>query len=272
MKPTTGYSLYGVARDIPEAIKRDVRRECGCGCVIDGKMIVAYDHFDPQFHLLKYQHESAGIALLCPDCHHRKNGSSPQLTDAQVKKHKERPYALRKGKATYPQFFLPPGPERFRIGEVVLKGNELILQTKNQVWLRIKQPTEDFEPVLVDTFLNLEHGNPLLHLSDNVLTAFPSEHFDFVEKASSLKAYFDRKVILHLDRSDSRVMDVKYAETWIDGNYLQVQDSGIYINGHLIFGGGDFQIHATGTITLNLDLMLQSKLLGETFPGLDLIW
>ena len=60
---------HGLARDIPEDIKRQVRRECGNGCVLCGILPYDYEHFDPPFVDAK-EHRAEGIALLC-DRHHR---------------------------------------------------------------------------------------------------------------------------------------------------------------------------------------------------------
>lgn len=62
---------YGLSRDIPEAIKRAVRQNCGFGCVICGGAIVEYEHIDPEFARAR-QHHPDGIALLCPGCHAKK--------------------------------------------------------------------------------------------------------------------------------------------------------------------------------------------------------
>lgn len=59
---------HGLTRDIPEPIKRQVRRMCGFGCVVCGASIIEYEHVDPEFSDAR-EHSAANITLLCPQCH-----------------------------------------------------------------------------------------------------------------------------------------------------------------------------------------------------------
>ena len=62
---------HGLDRDIPDPIKRLVRQRCHFGCVICGRSIVEYEHFNPVFANAR-THEADGICLLCPNCHAKK--------------------------------------------------------------------------------------------------------------------------------------------------------------------------------------------------------
>jgi hypothetical protein len=62
---------FGLSRDIPEEIKRIVRKECGFGCVTCGRPVAQYDHFDPPFADAR-EHKAAGIALVCGACHDKR--------------------------------------------------------------------------------------------------------------------------------------------------------------------------------------------------------
>lgn len=61
-------SQRNVGRDIPEGIKREVRRRCGFGCVICGLPLYEYEHM-LEFAKIK-RHVATEITLLC-DRHHR---------------------------------------------------------------------------------------------------------------------------------------------------------------------------------------------------------
>lgn len=256
----SNYSYYGVERSIPETTKKQVRKECGYGCVIDGNMIVQYDHFDPEFVYLKGRHEAKGIALLCANCHVRKRGLNPTLTNEMVARYRANPYALQKKKASYPLFFLPPGPEFFRIGEVVLKGKELLLCVQERPWLSIMQPTDDAAPVRVSASFKLETGETLLELSQNELIAFPSDGFDYKEEAHMIAFTYRGESFLHLDRSDEKVMNVIRSSSYFRGFFIELKDSNIYVNGESVFGGGDLQIHCDNTMTFHLDKMYKDKI------------
>lgn len=63
-------NIHGLSRTIPENIKRQVRQECGFGCVICGLAIATYEHIDPLFKNAK-RHDPSKISYLCGSCHDR---------------------------------------------------------------------------------------------------------------------------------------------------------------------------------------------------------
>ena len=62
---------YGLDRQIPDGVKREVRQRCGFGCVLCASSIFDYEHFDPDFTRAR-EHRPEGITLLCPSCHAKK--------------------------------------------------------------------------------------------------------------------------------------------------------------------------------------------------------
>lgn len=62
---------FGLTRDIPEKVKREVRKRSGFGCVICGKAIYEYEHFDPDY-IDAFEHNPDGITLLCLEHHGKK--------------------------------------------------------------------------------------------------------------------------------------------------------------------------------------------------------
>lgn len=61
---------HGLSRPAPSPVRRQVRQECGFGCVICGASIYEYAHLDPPFRDAK-EHRPERMALLCPN-HHTK--------------------------------------------------------------------------------------------------------------------------------------------------------------------------------------------------------
>jgi hypothetical protein len=59
---------HGLARDIPDPIARQIRQQCGFGCVVCGSALYYYEHIDPEFKDAT-EHDPAKMALLCGDCH-----------------------------------------------------------------------------------------------------------------------------------------------------------------------------------------------------------
>jgi len=83
-------------RNIPEAIKREVRQRCGFGCVICGAPIYEYDHII-DWSIVK-KHEAKNITLLCPQHHTEK--TKGLLTREQVANSNMNPFSLQKGKVS----------------------------------------------------------------------------------------------------------------------------------------------------------------------------
>jgi hypothetical protein len=77
---------YGLSRDIPSDIKRQIRQRCGFGCVVCGCGIYEYHHFNPEFREARI-HEPDGIMLLCGTCHGKqyKGLFSRETIDAAAK-------------------------------------------------------------------------------------------------------------------------------------------------------------------------------------------
>lgn len=55
-------------RHIPAEIKREVRKNCGFGCVVCGSAFYEYEHFNPEYNEAII-HDPAGITLLCAKHH-----------------------------------------------------------------------------------------------------------------------------------------------------------------------------------------------------------
>lgn len=81
------------SRNIPEPMKREIRKRCGFGCVICGSIIYDYDHMLNDWSVIN-EHVAADITLLCPT-HHREK-TNGLLTRAQVEESNRNPFSLNK--------------------------------------------------------------------------------------------------------------------------------------------------------------------------------
>lgn len=95
-------NVYGLSRDIPTNIKRQVRQRDGFGCVFCAVPIIEYEHVDPTFAQAK-EHEVSGITLLCPTCHAKV--TKKQISKALVKEAMKKPAAMEKGHVGDQLFF-----------------------------------------------------------------------------------------------------------------------------------------------------------------------
>lgn len=67
---TTKKNKFGLPRDIPDAVKREVRRRSKFGCVICRAGVCDTEHFDPDFADAK-SHDPDGMCCLCTSCHRK---------------------------------------------------------------------------------------------------------------------------------------------------------------------------------------------------------
>jgi hypothetical protein len=107
---------YGLSRDISDPIKRQVRQECGFGCVCCGLAIMQYEHIDPEFHEAK-EHDPDKIACLCGACHDRV--TRRYWSKEKIKAARKNPYNVKRGKCH----------DAFDIGSpdpIVIIGNNLL--------------------------------------------------------------------------------------------------------------------------------------------------
>lgn len=108
---------HGLPRDIPAAVKREVRQRCGFGCVVCGLAIIQYEHIDPEFHEAK-EHDPEKITALCGACHDKVTRGV--WSKEKVIRHNEKPKCVSAGYAA----------DFFDIGEtlpiVVFGGSEWV--------------------------------------------------------------------------------------------------------------------------------------------------
>ena len=81
---------------IPEPIKRQVRQECGFGCILCGMPIFQYDH------IIRYSekpaHDTSNLALLCPNHHNEKTAG--RLSRERIDEARRAPFNATRGTTT----------------------------------------------------------------------------------------------------------------------------------------------------------------------------
>lgn len=73
---------FGLSRNIPSDVKREVRQKCGFGCVICHHAIIQYHHLSPGYANVRI-HDPNEIVLLCPT-HHQQ--ADKRLSDSYIRK------------------------------------------------------------------------------------------------------------------------------------------------------------------------------------------
>lgn len=84
---------FGLSRNVPNAVKQQLRQEAGFGCVCCGFGIYTYEHIIDFVNVDCHRPED--MALLCHQC--QAKVTRRQLSKATVKRAKENPKALEVG-------------------------------------------------------------------------------------------------------------------------------------------------------------------------------
>lgn len=154
---------YGLARAIPEGIKREVRQRCGFGCVICGIAFVQYEHVDPEYKDA-YRHEADKIALLCPSCHARV--TSRQWSKARVKLAMRSPRCLQDG-FTRDYFDFSDQFPALRFGGMLLRNCPTPIQVHGYPLFSIKPSEDPLMPFLFSGTFSDSEGEVSLRIVDN---------------------------------------------------------------------------------------------------------
>ena len=118
---------FGLSRVIPAEIKREIRQQCGFGCVICGLGIIQYEHVDPEFKDAK-KHDPANMTLLCPQCHSKV--TTKMWSKSRVKLAMRMPKCLQQGYSN--EFFdFPERNPSLIFGGVKLSNCKIPIQVAN---------------------------------------------------------------------------------------------------------------------------------------------
>ena len=154
---------YGLSRDIPEPIKREVRRRCGYGCVICGVAIVEYEHVRPDFSKAR-GHDPDGIALLCPYCHSKKTRNF--LSPRRVLEAMESPKAIENGFASSDLESSTKHPYVVFAG-MTLRNCRTPVEIRGFPLLRVEGSEVANSPILLSASFFDQRGRPSLFIRRN---------------------------------------------------------------------------------------------------------
>lgn len=154
---------YGLSRDIDAATRRKVRKRCGFGCVICGRVIVEYHHFAPEFKHAKV-HDSAGISLLCKNCH---GDVGAGIVSREAFLHfNANPMALRNGFASKGILYLSTASVPVMIGTARALA-PTVIKYEDQVLFGFSPPEVAGGPVRLSMRLTGPDGRDMLRITEN---------------------------------------------------------------------------------------------------------
>lgn len=159
----TTTNKYGLSRDIPDPIKRQVRQECGFGCVICGLAIVSYEHLDPVFSNAT-THDPQNIALLCEHCHSRitrKYWSKQKAIEAR-----KSPYCII-NKKCHDAFDINTPDAFIWLASNVFRNPSNLITINNEPILSFILPTSQSEPYKLNAKFYDDNNVLSLEISNN---------------------------------------------------------------------------------------------------------
>lgn len=154
---------HGLSRYIPSQIKKQIRQECGFGCVCCGGAIVTYEHIDPEFKDAT-EHDPKRMALLCGACHDKVTRGI--WSKDKIKSARSNPITFKRGFSK--DAFDISNPFVLHLGANSFQDVRTIVQTQEgEQWLFIDPPETYGAPYrLSGKFYDLS-GNLILHIDEN---------------------------------------------------------------------------------------------------------
>lgn len=272
--PTTevkGSNRFGIPRDIPSEIAKQVRSDCGFGCVVCGELLVHYDHFEPEFKHLEEEHNAQGIALLCPLHHAQRSGKTPVLSRKTMRKLRNEPFCKQQTSSLASNhFFALPGPSGIRLAttSVFKSKTKILVNGKPMIWFEIPENGALFQPIMFGLEIQNEDKTVLLAIEDNILKIIPPNGIDIKCEASTVTIWKDRKIILRMSREEStilnrslqvelanllgdhwesisskisqddlKVLRIERADIWFNGKHIEIKDDFVKVDGVVRFSG-----------------------------------
>ena len=216
---------YGLAREIPAVIKREVRQRDGFGCVFCAVPIIEYEHVDPIFVEAK-EHKTSGITLLCPTCHAKvtKNQISKEL----VKQAMTRPAALKGGQVGYELLFTQSHPIVV-VGGATFRECNIPIKFRNHEIISIRKEDDRY-------FLNANlwdrNGKQTLKIIDNEWITFNENIWDLTIIGNKITIHEkERLPALIFKIENNNIFKIERIDMVIDGCRISSNTNVLQVNG-----------------------------------------
>lgn len=251
----------GLPRYIPAHIRKVVRQRCGFGCVLCGKGIYNYEHFDPEFKDAQI-HSADGMTLLCPQCHMKKtNGWISKETVIEANKN---PKCKEKGFANE-SFDFGLNPPEIKLAGISFNNCEILIQVNDSPLLSIRKPEAINAPYRLSGLFNDPNGQLSLKIDDNQWFA-KSDNWDVEVRGASLKVSYDiRRVSLSLRAEPPSKLVIEKIDMNLEGFNFQGDENNFKIcspRGKLV------QFTRVGFGNCHIGILVKNKILNNEILGL----
>jgi hypothetical protein len=154
---------HGLARTIPEHVKRAVRQRDGFGCIICGKAIFDYEHFDPEFSDA-CEHDAGGIVLLCIEHHGLKTRGL--LSRETIASHLRNPHC-RKAGFSFGAFDIGSMHPEIVMGGMTCTDTRCLINLYGDEIFSIAPPVEEGMPFRISAELRGLDSETILKIVEN---------------------------------------------------------------------------------------------------------
>lgn len=154
---------HGVSRDVPDDVKREIRRAAGFGCVCCGLAIGMYEHIDPEFHDAK-EHDPRRMTYLCGACHDRVTRGI--WSKQKIKEARETPWCLTTGHP-HDAFDVGAAGATIWLGPNKVVNVPTLLKVKEKSLLAIQQPEREGLPYRISGEFYDDDGQFLFAIRNN---------------------------------------------------------------------------------------------------------
>ena len=213
---------YGLDRNIPSEIKREVRKKCGFGCIVCGNSIYQYEHIIPEFKDAQ-SHEVENIGLLCGSCHDKVTRGI--LPKEFIKQKRGTPFCLDTNFSKFEYYINPQNDIIIRLGKISFVNTPNILVIDSCNILSILPPEkEKTPPIICASFFN-RNGQKVAWINNNEWFG-DSNSFDIEAVGATIKI-----------RSSLYKIDLKI--TLIHPNVIQIDNLNLDYNNKSVSGSSN---------------------------------
>jgi hypothetical protein len=161
---------YGLARDIPEAVKLAIRQAARFGCVCCGFAIGTYEHIEPEFADAK-EHDPDRMTYLCGHCHDKVTRRI--LSKQSVWNARSHPWCLTHG-GPHEAFDIGSSSVSVWLGRNRVTDVPTVLRIVDTTLLRIDRPEAEHGPYRISGQFYDVDGNSLFSIDQNDWIGSPS--------------------------------------------------------------------------------------------------
>ncbi len=213
---------FGLSRNIPVDVKREIRRRSKFGCVVCRCAFYQYEHIDPEFHDAQ-EHDSKRMCLLCGHCHDKVTRGL--LAKSTVRRRYEEIQEKRDVERPFDQFDLEHNNITVTLGSCIFRNAKTLIVLNGEVVLAIEPPEDQSAFPVLSGYFTDSHGNEIMRIERNEWIG-PSIAWDMEIRGNEI---FIRStpdtIALHLRVSPPNAIDVVNLNMRVGNSHLVLRNN-----------------------------------------------